>query len=231
MLEQYIKTRKELQVLYTAKGSYNVIDFTTDVVKGGEKVKIYNAELDKLGFVTSSCVLFTMNEEIKPSYLFKKEENSYILKEKDTLEYNISTRRLNVIESSVIDIIPPNDMPQKDKSSLLDVLIPTVLSTGGMLGARFLIMKLVPSASSMGNTMLLMSGAMGVVSLVTSFYSFMKKRTDYKKNVEEWKNNYENYIARIIRTIKEWQESDIVYLNSVYPVSYTHLTLPTTSRV
>lgn len=108
-------------------------------------------------------------------------------------------------------------MPQKDKSSLLDVLIPTVLSTGGMLGARFLIMKLVPSASSMGNTMLLMSGAMGVVSLVTSFYSFMKKRTDYKKNVEEWKNNYENYIARIIRTIKEWQESDIVYLNSVYP--------------
>ena len=51
---------------------------------------------------------------------------------------NISTRRLNVIESSVIDIIPPNDMPQKDKSSLLDVLMPTVLSTGGMLGARFL---------------------------------------------------------------------------------------------
>ena len=217
LLEQYIKTRKELQVLYTAKGSYNVIDFTTDVVKDGEKAKIYNAELDKLGFVTSSCVLFTMNEEIKPSYLFKKEENSYILKEKDTLEYNISTRRLNVIESSVIDIIPPNDMPQKDKSSLLDVIIPTVLSTGGMLGARLLIMKLAASASSMGNTMLLMSGAMGVVSLVTSFYSFMKKRTDYKKNVEEWKNNYENYIARIIRTIKEWQESDIVYLNSVYP--------------
>lgn len=117
----------------------------------------------------------------------------------------------------MIDIIPPNDMPQKDKSSLLDVIIPTVLSTGGMLGARLLIMKLAPSASSMGNTMLLMSGAMGVVSLVTSFYSFMKKRTDYKKNVEEWKNNYENYIARIIRTIKEWQESDIVYLNSVYP--------------
>lgn len=91
-------------------------------------------KLDDLGFVTSSCVLFTMAEEIQPSYLFKKEENSYILKEKDTLEYNISTRRLNVIESSVIDIIPPNDMPQKDKSSLLDVLIPTVISTGGNAG-------------------------------------------------------------------------------------------------
>ena len=109
------------------------------------------------------------------------------MKEKDTLEYNISTRRLNVIEPSIIDIIPPNDMPQKDKASFLDVIIPTVLSTGGMLGARFLIMKLAPSASSMGNTMILMSGAMGVVSLVTSLYSFMKKKTDYKKNVQEWK--------------------------------------------
>lgn len=58
-----------------------------------------------------------------------------------------------------------------------------MLSTGGMLGARLLIMKLAPSASSMGNTMLLMSGAMGVVSLVTSFYSFMKKRTDYKRTL------------------------------------------------
>lgn len=53
-----------------------MIDFTTDVVKDGEKVKIYNAELDKLGFVTSSCVLFTMNEEIKPSYLFKKKRTA-----------------------------------------------------------------------------------------------------------------------------------------------------------
>ena len=27
----------------------------------------------------------------------------------------------------------------------------------------------------------------------------------------------ENYIGRIIGTIQKWQESDIVYLNSVYP--------------
>ena len=45
----------------------------------------------------------------------------------------------------------------------------------------------------------------------------MKKRSEYKKNLAEWKQNYENYISRIIHTIKEWQESDIVYLNNVYP--------------
>lgn len=217
LFDEYIRTRKELQVLYTSKGSHSIIDFTQKVKDGEESKRIYDMELFKLGFVTSSCILVTLNTEVKNSALFTKVENSYILKEKDSLEYNISTRRLNVIESSVIDIISPNDMPQRDKSTLLDVVIPTVLSTGGMLAARFLIMRLAPGASSMGNTMLLMSGAMGVVSLVTSFYSYMKKRTDYKKNVEEWKTNYENYISRIIKTIKEWQESDIVYLNSVYP--------------
>lgn len=217
LFDEYIRTRKELQVLYTSKGSHSIIDFTQKVKEGEESKRIYDMELFKLGFVTSSCILVTLNTEVKNSALFTKVENSYILKEKDSLEYNISTRRLNVIESSVIDIISPNDMPQRDKSTLLDVVIPTVLSTGGMLAARFLIMRLAPGASSMGNTMLLMSGAMGVVSLVTSFYSYMKKRTDYKKNVEEWKTNYENYISRIIKTIKEWQESDIVYLNSVYP--------------
>ena len=78
-------------------------------------------------------------------------------------------------------------------------------------------MLFAPSASSMGNTMLLMSGAMGVVALVTSLYNFMRQKNEYKSNVEEWKNNYENYIHRKIQTINEWQKSDIKYLNSVYP--------------
>lgn len=209
LLEEYLKTRKELQVLYDAKASFNIIDFTED--------GILDKKLDELGFVTSSCVLFTTEVNILPCVLFDKSENSYILKENDTLEYNISTRRLNVIEPSVIDILPPGEMPQKSKASFWDVIIPTILSTGGMLAARYLVMLAAPSASGMGNTMLLMSGAMGVVALVTSMYNFRKQKSEYKKNVEEWKENYENYISKKIATIKEWQKSDIKYLNSVYP--------------
>lgn len=223
LLEEYIQTRKELQVLYTAKGNYDVIDFTSEVIRDGEKINIADVEINKLGFVTSTRILITLKTETNSSALFDKTETSYILKSKDSLEYNISTRRLNVIESSVIDIISPNEMPQKDKTSLLDVIIPTVMSTGGMLAARFLVMKFAPSASSMGNTMLMMSGAMGVVAMVTSLYNFTKKRKEYKENVEAWKSNYENYISRKIKTIKEWQESDIVYLNSIYPSADTLL--------
>lgn len=213
LLEGYLRTRKELQVLYNLKGDFNIIDFTEEI----DGTRILDKKLDELGFVTSSCVLFTQNIKVMSSALFRKTENSYILKSDNSLEYNISTRRLNVIEPSVIDIIPPGEMPQKNKSSFLDVVIPTVLSTGGMLVARYLVILFAPSAASMGNTMLLMSGAMGVVALVTSLYNFMKQKGDYKKNVIEWKDNYENYIHRKINTINEWQKSDIKYLNSVYP--------------
>lgn len=225
LLDEYLKTRKELQTLYNSKGDFNIIDFTeeyetTELVNGEPKAvvkPVCEKKLDELGFVTSSCVLFTLDTKVTPVALFKKSENSYILKSDNSLEYNISTRRLNVIEPSVIDILPPGDMPQKNVSSLLDVIIPTVLSTGGMLAARYLVMMFAPSAASLGNTMLLMSGAMGVVAMVTSLYNYKKQKSEYKKNVEEWKDNYENYIHRKINTINEWQKSDIKYLNSVYP--------------
>lgn len=213
LLEEYLKTRRQLQVCYSAKGEFRVINFT-DTVDG---VPIYDRTLDSLGFVTACCLLFTRSTKVEPRELFRKVESSYILKAGESLEYNISTRRLNVIESSVIEILPPGEMPERDKSSLLDVLIPTVLSTGGMLLARVLIMKLSPSAAGMGNTMLLMSAAMGLVALVTSFYNYFKNKKNFSQKVAEWKENYENYIHRMIATIKEWQVSDIKYLNSVYP--------------
>lgn len=86
-----------------------------------------------------------------------------------------------------------------------------------MIAARYIIQILSPSASSLGNTMMLMSGAMAVVAFVTSFYNYKKQKREYKKSVQEWKINYENYISRKIYTIKEWQNSDIKYLNSTYP--------------
>ncbi|WP_331665929.1 hypothetical protein, partial [Anaerosporobacter sp.] len=213
LLNNYLRTRKELQVIYNAKGDFNIIDFTEKI----EDQYVYDMKLDELGFVTSSCVLFTTHIEVMSTGLFQKNEKSYILKSENSLEYNISTRRLNVIEPSIIDIIPANEMPRKDKASIIDVMIPTLLSTGGMLLARSLVMSLSPSASSMGDTMLLMSGAMGVVALVTTLYNYVRQKTKYKKDVAEWKLNYENYIHRKIKTINEWQKSDIKYLNSVYP--------------
>lgn len=222
LLDKYLKTRKELQVLYNAKGDFSIIDFTdTFTVKDkndkDKTVSILDKKLDELGFVTSSSLLFTTNKKVNKQVLFEKSERSYILKNGNNLEYNISTRRLNVIEPSIIDILPPGEVPKKNKQSLLDVIIPTALSAGGMMAARYLIQIISPQSSGMGNTMIMMSGAMAVVAFVTSFYNYKKQKREYKKNLEEWIENYENYIARKIATIKEWQQSDIKYLNSTYP--------------
>lgn len=214
LLERYLKTRKQLQVLYTAMGDHSVIDFTE---KDEDGTPVFEKSLDKLGFVTSSCLLFTMDTQVNQVALFERVKSSYILSRGDSLEYNISTRRLNVIEPSVVDILPAGELPEQKKSSLLDVLIPTLLSVGGMIGARYLITLLSPSNSAMGSTMLMMSGAMGVVSLVTTFYNYMKQKRETTTKTEEWKTNYENYIGRMIETIQKWQISDINYLNSTYP--------------
>lgn len=215
LLTKYLKTRKQLQVLYTARGTHSIIDFTQETE---DQTKIYDLSLDALGFVTSSCLLFTMEPNVDSVALFpERESGSYILQRNDTLEYNISTRRLNVIEPSVIEILPPGDMPKKERTSYKDVLIPTMLSTGGMLGARVLMMQFGSGSSGMGNTMLVMSAAMAVVGIFTTTYNYLKKQSDYKVNLAEWKTNYEKYIHRIITRIKEWQDSDIKYLNSTYP--------------
>lgn len=217
LLEKYLKTKKELQVLYNAKGDFSVIDFTVTFTVKDKNISILDKKLDELGFVTSSCLLFTTNTKVNKQALFEKSERSYILKNGNNLEYNISTRRLNVIESSIIDILPPGEVPKKNKQSLLDVIIPTALSAGGMMAARYLIQIISPQSSGMGNTMIMMSGAMAVVAFVTSFYNYKKQKREHKKSLEEWIENYENYIARKIATIKEWQQSDIKYLNSTYP--------------
>jgi len=222
LLQEYLKTRKQLQVVYNAKGDFDIIDFTDtyEVINPDgtkEQKHLFNKKLDELGFVTSSCLLFTLETKVTPLALFKKVESSYILRGDNSLEYNISTRRLNVIEPSIIDILPPGEMPQKDKGSLLDVILPTVISVGGMILARYIITRISSSAASMGNTMILMSAVMGVVTFVTTMYNYFKKKNEYKANVAEWKENYENYIHRMIKKIKDWQVSDIKYLNSVYP--------------
>ena len=115
LLERYLKTRKQLQVLYTAMGDHSVIDFTE---KDEDGTPVFEKSLDKLGFVTSSCLLFTMDTQVNQVALFERVKSSYILSRGDSLEYNISTRRLNVIEPSVVDILPAGELPEQKKSSL-----------------------------------------------------------------------------------------------------------------
>lgn len=96
-------------------------------------------------------------------------------------------------------------------------MIPTVLSTGGMIGVRAVMSKSA-SSSGMGGMMWMMTAATGVMTLVTSTYNYFKQGATNTKKKTEWKENYEKYIKRLIdEKIGIWQKADLTYLQSLYP--------------
>ena len=223
--EQYIKTHCELLILYTIMGEYSKVDITEqsmDVLDQQKKVKNnYDLSLSSLGIVTSSEFFITDNDMVtNVPQLFDNgdREKTYILRDNNTLEYNISTRRLNVIEPTVIDILPAGDMPTKAKGSLLDTIAPPLITGLGMVGIRFFISQF-SNNSGLNDSMLAMTIAMPFMSAVTSLYNRRKQSKDYKQSVSEWKEKYENYINETIikKKIVKWQKDEIVYLNKAYP--------------
>lgn len=123
-------------------------------------------------------------------------EKTYILRDNNTLEYNISTRRLNVIEPTVIDILPAGDMPTKAKGSLLDTIAPPLITGLGMVGIRFFISQF-SSNSGLNDSMLAMTIAMPFMSAVTSLYNRRKQSKDYKQSVSEWKENMKIILMKL----------------------------------
>lgn len=221
LFDYFIKCHRTLPVLYTIMGNYQNIDIASvvcDPLDNNVQKRMYDMSLLSLGIVTSSIILITNAYEIEVPVLFEKGDKAktYILRENNTLEYNISTRRLNVIEPTVLNILPAGDVPSDSKRSIWDALIPPMISAFGMLGVRFLISRFTNS-SSVNDSMLAMTVAMPLVSAVNSMYSYKKQSKDHTYSVEDWKEKYENYIAKVIRQIVKWQRDEIIYLNKVYP--------------
>ena len=209
LYREYIKHRNQIAVNFTRKGKFKVIDCA-------KELKEPTTTLIQLGFVTSSVMMITLETSVKDIVLFEEVPGSYILRsDENSLEYNISSRTLEAVESSDLEILPPGEVPKKEERSLADILIPTVLSTGGMVGVRAFMSS--GSSSGMGNMMWMMTAATGVMTLVTTTYNFFRQGAINTKKKKEWKENYENYIKRVVEKIGKWQQADVTYLQKLYP--------------
>lgn len=222
---KYIKTHKELLVFYTIMGQYailNITDKSVDELDEEKKIKNnYDMSLSSLGIVTSSQILITDKKVVESvPQLFDEidKQKTYILRENNTLEYNISTRRLNVIEPTEIDILPAGDMPAEQKGSFLDAIAPPIITGLGMVGLRFLIGRFTDN-SAFNSSMMAMTVAMPLMSAINSFYSRKRQSKERRESVTEWKEKYEKYINETIikKKIVQWQRDEIIYLNKVYP--------------
>lgn len=204
LFKEYTKIYVQLVVMYRAKKELEFINVRENIDK-----KLY-----ELGIVTTSCIIIPSTKKVRLKPLFTNYELPALCDE-SKLEYNISTRRIAVAEPSVIDIIPPGEMPGRQKRNYLDVIIPTVISMGALFAGRALLALFRDDAS--GFSMLAMIMTTSVSTMVTQSYNFIKQGKDNEKSIEEWKTNYENYLTRIWDRILDWQKSDINYLRTTYP--------------
>ena len=224
-LERYLKTRSEILVLYTIMGQFAVLDINgksiDELDEHKPEKKNYDMPLSSLGIVTSSQILITdktVVESVPQLFNTEDKQKTYILRANNTLEYNISTRRLNVIEPTEIDILPAGDMPEGNKGKLIDTILPALLTAFGMVGIRYVIGKFSDN-SAFNSSMLAMTIAMPFTSAINSVYNRKTQSRDHRESVAEWKDRYEKYINDTIikKKIVQWQRDEIIYLNKVYP--------------
>lgn len=195
-------------------------DDTQIAISHEEQVNVTNDKwgekrLDSIGFMTGTRIVFDNTGANKSAAIFQGDDITEAYKTTIPL-YNISDRPLYTLENDEVRIISPTDPPQKSKQDILTTILSPILMMGAMTAARMV------SGAGFGKSSLAMYGAMAVVSLLLGGYGIYRQNNDYKKNLEEWREHYKNYISRLIKDIKQKQEDDVNKLQGIYPAKMDH---------
>lgn len=176
-------------------------------------------KLYEIGFITSTKIVFDCTESyqsfevntknIIPAFNPNNSNNTAVT----FPAYNISTRQMYRFDDTPVEIIPPSDPPQKPEQNLFSMMLPSVL----MLSSMVLVRGLMSSGSGAGWSMVLMSGTMGAVTMVTTVMNWMKQKKTYAKNLVDWREHYQAYIAKTITEIQQRKGLDVKKLYSLYP--------------
>lgn len=176
-------------------------------------------KLCDLGFISSTRIIFERNADLDSRGLNTIDvtpafyHGTMPKPEKVFPEYNISTRQMYQFDTSPMQIIPPSEPPQKPKQNILLMLLPTIL----MVGVMVLVRGVIASGGAGGSSMVLMSLAMGLVTALTTVFSVIRQRKEYKRDVATWKNHYREYIKSVISDITHRQAADVQKLDALYP--------------
>lgn len=203
-------------------------DHTIIIEDGKEHVVLLKSDLDEklcdLGFISATRLVFFKDKKVGNDIHEINTGNIIVPFNPENEEseikfpkYNISTRQLQCYDRTPIEIIPPSNPPQEPKQNLWMMLLPTVMTIAVMV----LLRSALTGANGGSGALVLMSVAMGVVTLLTTIMTWSKQKKNYKKSLKEWKRNYEGYIERVIARIKSRQANDAKILCNAYPSSMT----------
>lgn len=187
------------------------------------RVIISESDFDKklcdLGFLSSTRLVFDCTSAYKSIEI----DTSRITEafnpgtqpqvEKIFPEYNISSRQLYCFDEEPVDVIPPSEPPKKPDQNYFFMILPTVLT----VGITLLVRSLMFGGGPAGMTTLMLSAAMGIVALITTAISLVRQKSQFKKNLEQWRTNYESYVNSLIDRIRKRQAEDTAALHRLYP--------------
>ncbi len=228
----YTKCRNIFNASYNAVGSdgvYKRITLTTynDALanKKSDNSRFLISEEDmtktlvELGFISSTRIVFDPTEsyrsyEINTAVIIPAFNPSEQGKNGISFpDYNISSRQLYKFDHTPVEIIPPQNPPQKPEQNLFFMLLPTII----MVTVTMLSRGLMSSRGGSGFTAVLLSGVMSIVTLVTSIITFVRQGKKYKLSLKKWRTEYETYIDKTIVDILDRQKADAEKLSELYP--------------
>lgn len=178
-------------------------------------------QLCELGFITSSRIIFDATGAFSPRGMLDTDNIIEAFNPKTSSriffpEYNISTRQMFQFDATPVEIIAPADPPQKPNHGLLQMLIPSILSLAILLVVR-IAMTSMSSGVGAGATMIVLSVAMGIVTIVTTILNWKRQKKSFSDSLKKWRTQYENYIDRLLAQIKKRQTQDAQKLDELYP--------------
>lgn len=132
----------------------------------------------------------------------------------DYPKLNRSPRMLYSFKTDPIEILNPPQKPEKPKDNLVLQLSPALL----MIAVTVVTRSGIIEGLGTGNpAFLIFSLATMAVGIVTSVFSFISNRKQYKLSLEQWNRDYTAYIAKKRLEIEEEQQSERLALMDVYP--------------
>lgn len=193
-----------------------------DILRNAEKEEynendtMGNASIDKLGFMTTTRVIFDCGNAHAGRFLFQEGELNSAFKN-NIPEYNISDRPLYELDSTPVNIILPTNPPQKNKQNFIAMLLSPLL----MMGSTLVLRLFLNSGSGVGSlNIIFMSVAMLATTVIVGIVNLFFQNKSHKEAVEEWRQQYQNYINTLIKDIEARQMSDIRKLHDLFPPVY-----------
>ncbi|MGN0027795.1 MAG: type VII secretion protein EssC [Clostridium sp.] len=116
-----------------------------------------------------------------------------------------NTRVKIALNEEVIEILDPPNKPEKPKNNIVMNLLPSM----GMLIAS-------GAMAFMGGAMIIFSAISGIMAIVTSILGIVQGNKDYKKEIKERIEKYNNYIDNKRKEIEKYREEEKQSLEKIY---------------